>query len=432
MAIGTELLLGQIVDTNSSWIGEQLALAGIDSHFQTKVGDNLPRMAAALEQALERSDAVIVCGGLGPTPDDITREALAAVMGVELRRDEAVAERIRAMFYRRDREMPANNLQQADVPVGARVMDVQPGTAPGLICPVGRDVEGSDPPAPGRGPAGAAGTADTEKVIYAVPGVPWEMQKMVSECVLPDLQARAGERHVIRSRTLRTWGYSESGLAELLQPEMRRLDETGEATIAFLASGMEGLKVRLTAKAESDDAVKGVLAGVEARARAVIGDAVFGADDDTMESVVLALLRSRGLTLGLAESVTGGLISARLTDVPGASDVLQGAVVPYDRALKTTVLGAPDVNAVSSEMALAMAAGACRVLDADVGLATTGAAGPDPHEGAEPGTVWIGLHLDGEGEAVRVRFNMARTMVRQLGTITALNLLRTRLLARNG
>ena len=432
MAIGTELLLGQIVDTNSSWIGEQLALAGIDSHFQTKVGDNLARMIAALEQAVERSDAVIVCGGLGPTPDDITREALAAVMGVELRRDEAVAERIRAMFYRRDREMPANNLQQADVPVGARVMDVQPGTAPGLICPVRRAVEGSDPPASGRGPAGAAGTAGTEQVIYAVPGVPWEMQKMVSECVLPDLQDRAGERHVIRSRTLRTWGYSESGLAELLEPEMRRLDETGEATVAFLASGMEGLKVRITAKAESDDAVQRVLASVEARARAVIGEAVFGADDDTMESVVLGLLRSRGLTLGLAESVTGGLISARLTDVPGASDVLRGAVVPYDRALKTTVLGVPDVNAVSSEMAMAMAEGACRVLDADVGLATTGAAGPDPHDGAEAGTVWIGLQLDGEGEAVQVRFNMARAMVRQLGTITALNLLRTRLLARAG
>ena len=432
MAVGTELLLGQIVDTNSSWIGEQLALAGIDSHFQTKVGDNLPRMAAALEQALERSDAVIVCGGLGPTPDDITREAIAAVMGVELRRDEAVVERIRAMFYRRDRDMPANNLQQADVPVGARVMDVQPGTAPGLICPVRRAVEGSDPPASGRGPAGAAGTADAEQVIYAVPGVPWEMQKMVSECVLPDLQARAGARHVIRSRTLRTWGYSESGLAELLEPEMRRLDETGEATIAFLASGMEGLKVRITAKAESDGAVLRVLEGVEARARGVIGEAVFGADDDTMESVVLAGLRSRGLTLGLAESVTGGLISARLTDVPGASDVLRGAVVPYHRALKTEVLGVPDVAAVSSEMVLAMAAGACRVLGADVGLATSGAAGPDSHEGAEPGTVWIGLHLDGEGEAVKVRFNMGRPMVRQLSTITALNLLRTRLLARHG
>ena len=426
VAVGTELLLGQIVDTNSSWIGEQLALAGIDSHFQTKVGDNLPRMTAALEQALARSDAVIVCGGLGPTPDDITREAIAAVMGVELHRDEAVAERIRSMFYRRDRKMPANNLQQADVPAGARVMDVQPGTAPGLICPVGRVSGGSDEPAAGEA-ASSAG-----KVIYAVPGVPWEMQMMVGACVLPDLQARAGEQHVIRSRTLRTWGYSESGLAELLEPEMRRLDETGEATIAFLASGMEGLKVRITAKAADDETALRVLSGVEARARAVIGDAVFGADDDTMESVVLALMRARDLTLGLAESVTGGLIAARLTDVPGASDVLRGAVVPYGRTLKTGVLGAPDVAAVSSEMVLAMAAGACRVLGADVGLATSGAAGPDPHEGAEPGTVWIGLHLDGAGEAVQVRFNMARVMVRQLTTITALNLLRTRLLARAG
>ena len=425
VAVGTELLLGQIVDTNSSWIGEQLALAGIDSHFQTKVGDNLGRMTAALEQAVDRSDAVIVCGGLGPTPDDITRDAIAAVMGVGLRRDDAVVERIRAMFYRRDRDMPANNLQQADVPIGARVMDVQPGTAPGLICPVRR----------GTGPGGSAGgdeAAGEEKVIYAVPGVPWEMQKMVSECVLPDLQARAGERHVIRSRTLRTWGYSESGLAELLEPEMRRLDASGEATIAFLASGMEGLKVRITAKAEDDEAAERVLSGVESRARGVIGEAVFGTDDDTMESVVLALMRSAGLTLGLAESVTGGLIAARLTEVAGASDVLRGAVVPYDRALKTGVLGTPDVNAVSEEMALAMAAGACRVLGADVGLATTGAAGPGSHEGAEPGTVWIGLHLDGRGEAASVRFNMARVMVRQLGTITALNLLRTRLLSRDG
>ena len=414
MAVGTELLLGQIVDTNSSWIGEQLALAGIDSHFQTKVGDNLDRMVAAFEQALDRSDAVIVCGGLGPTPDDITRDAIAAVMGVELRRDDAVVERIRAMFYRRDRQMPANNLQQADVPVGARVMDVQPGTAPGLICPVRRGAGSADS-------AGGDGATGDEKVIYAVPGVPWEMQKMVSECVLPDLQSRAGERQVIRSRTLRTWGYSESGLAELLEPEMRRLDATGEATIAFLASGMEGLKVRITAKAADDEAAEGVLSAVESRARAVIG-----------EAVVLALMRSGGLTLGLAESVTGGLIAARLTEVPGASDVLRGAVVPYDRALKTGVLGAPDVNAVSSEMALAMAAGACRVLGADVGLATTGAAGPESHEGAEPGTVWIGLHLDGAPEAVRLRFNMARIMVRQLSTITALNLLRTRLLTRDG
>lgn len=425
VAVGTELLLGQIVDTNSSWIGEQLALAGIDSHFQTKVGDNHDRMVAALNQALDRSDAVIVCGGLGPTPDDITRDAIAAVMGVELRRDEAVVERIRAMFYRRDLEMPASNLSQADVPVGAIVMDVQPGTAPGLICPLRvRADRGAE-----AGPADGDSDQGSQKVIYAVPGVPWEMKKMVSGCVLGDLQARAGARQVIRSRTLRTWGHSESALAERLSDEMRRLDSTGEATIAFLASGIEGLKVRITAKAADDETAERVLARVESRARAVIGEAVFGTDDDTMESVVLAIMRSRGLTLALAESVTGGLIAARLTDVAGASDVLRGAVVPYHRSLKATVLGAPYVNAVSSEMALAMAAGARRVLGADVGLATTGAAGPEPHEGAEPGTVWIGLDIEGAIEASRVRFNMDRALVRQLGTITALNLLRTRLLA---
>ncbi len=408
VAVGTELLLGQIVDTNSTWIGEQLALAGIDSHFQTKVGDNLERMTSVLAQALHRSEAVIVCGGLGPTPDDITREAIAAVMGVPLRRDEALAERIRAMFYRRDRPMPANNLRQADVPVGARAMSVQPGTAPGLICPVDRE---------------------KEKVIYAVPGVPWEMRLMVTACVLEDLQARAGERQVIRSRTLRTWGHSESHLAELLNDEMSLLDHSGEATIAFLASGIEGLKVRITAKAVDSDAVNRVLSSVESRVRAVLGDTVFGVDDDTMESVVLGLMRSQRLTLGLAESLTGGMITSRLTEVVGASDVLRGGVVAYDRRIKTGVLGTADVPAVSEEMVLAMAEGACEVLGTDIGLATSGAAGPEPHEGAPPGTVWIGLHLNGVGEAVQVRFNMDRALVRQLTTITALNLLRTRLLA---
>ena len=420
VAVGTELLLGQIVDTNSAWIGEQLALAGIDSHYQTKVGDNLERMVAVLCQALDRSDAVIVCGGLGPTPDDITREALAAVMGVELRRDERVVKRIRGMFYSRDRDMPASNLRQADVPRGARVIDVQPGTAPGLICPIkAQAASGSS----------AGRSEHSEKVIYAVPGVPWEMKKMVTGCIVGDLRARCGQRQVIRSRTLRTWGHSESGLAELLGAEMRRLDDTGEATIAFLASGWEGLKVRVTAKAADEAEAQGVLAGVEARIRKLIGDAVFGVDDDTMESVVLDLMRERGLTLALAESLTGGLIAARLTEVAGASAILRGAVVPYHRALKVDMLGAPDIAAVSEEMALAMAAGASRVLGADVGLSTTGAAGPEPHEHAEPGIVWIGLSLDGKAEAVRVRFNTDRALVRQLTTITALNLLRTRLLA---
>lgn len=409
VAVGTELLLGQVVDTNSAWIGEQLAAAGIDSFHQTKVGDNHDRLVGALELALGRSDAVVVCGGLGPTPDDITREALAAVMGAELVRDEAVAERIRSRFASRGREMAANNLRQADVPAGASVIGVQPGTAPGLVCPVRRG---------GR-----------DKVVYAVPGVPWEMREMMSEAVLPDLAERAGARSVIASRVLRTWGRSESGLAEVLDGEIARLDRTGEATIAFLASGWEGLKVRITARAADSAGAGRALDEVEGRVRGLIGDSVFGTDGDTMESVVLGLLADRGLTLGVAESLTGGLIAARLTEMTGASAAFRGGVVAYDRSVKTGVVGAPDVAAVSEEMALGLAERVCDLLGCDVGLATTGAAGPDPHEGAEPGTVWVGLWLGGRGEAVRLSLPFDRPRVRQFTTISALDLLRRRLLA---
>ena len=403
VAVGTELLLGQIVDTNSSWIGEQLALAGIDSHYQTKVGDNLDRMTEVLRLALDRSDAVIVCGGLGPTQDDITREAIAAVMGVGLVRDEAIVERIRAMFGGRGRPMPDNNLRQAEVPEGASVNPAMPGTAPGLICPVG------------------------EKVIHAVPGVPWEMREMITVGVLPDLQRRAGITSVIRSRTLRTWGQSESGLAEQLDDEIRRLDDAGTATIAFLASGWEGLKVRITAKAATGHDAIAVLDDEEARVRAIIGDVVFGLDDDTMESVVLDHLRGRGLTLALAESLTGGLIASRLTAHPGSSGVFRGGVIPYHRDLKQSVLGAPDVPAVSEEMVIAMAEGVCRLLGADVGLAVSGVAGPAPHEGIDPGVLWIGLHLAGRSEAVNLTLPFDRERIRQFTCIMSLNLLRTRL-----
>ena len=252
VAVGTELLLGQIVDTNSSWIGEQLALAGIDSFFQTKVGDNMGRILQAFELALSRSDAVIVCGGLGPTHDDITRDALARLMGVELRHDPAVAERIRAMFTARGRVMSDNNLRQADVPVGASLIAEMPGTAPGLVCPIG------------------------DQVIYAVPGVPSEMKEMMTGTIVPDLKRRSGAAFVIKSRTLRTWGQSESSLAEMLAPRIEALDSAGNPTIAFLASGIEGIKVRITAKAGDDRAALDLIEAEEARVRAVLGSLVFG------------------------------------------------------------------------------------------------------------------------------------------------------------
>ena len=406
VAVGTELLLGQIVDTNSSYIGEQLALVGIDSHFQTKVGDNWDRIKAVITQALDRSDAVIVCGGLGPTQDDITRDVIADIMGVPLVRDEALVEKIRAIFGGRGRPFPENNLRQADVPVGAALIAQMPGTAPGLVCPVG------------------------DKVIYAVPGVPYEMVEMVQGTVLPDLERRAGITAIIKSRTLRTWGDSESGLAEKLHEEFVRLENGGAATIAFLASGMEGIKVRITAKADTEPEVDAVLAEEEARVRAIIGPVVFGVDDDTMESVVLDLLKAQGLTLGLAESLTGGLIASRICDIPGASEAFRGAIVSYASEIKFDVLGVPEGPVVSEAAVRAMAEGAARVLGADCAIAVTGVAGPAAQDGEEPGVVWMATLVDGEVVATRAKFPFDRNRTRQFTTITVMNALRMRLLAR--
>ena len=379
IAVGTELLLGQIVDTNSSWIGEQLALSGIDSHFQTKVGDNAERIASALRIALDRSDAVIMCGGLGPTQDDITRDVIADVLGVALVRRADLEERIRAMFGSRGRAMPENNLRQADVPEGAEVIAEMPGTAPGLVCPVG------------------------DRVVYAVPGVPYEMKEMVGGTVLSDLRRRAGVASVIRSRTLRTWGHSESGLAEMLADRIAELDELGNPTLAFLASGIEGLKVRITAKAAGDASAEAILDAEEARLRGLIGHLVFGVDHETMESVVVDLLRGQGLTLGVAESLTGGLITSRLTDVPGASDVLRGGVVSYASGVKFDLLGVPEGPVVSAASAEAMADGVRRVLGSDVGISATGVAGPAEQEGQPVGTVFLGVAMDDHAEALAIR-----------------------------
>lgn len=418
VAIGTELLLGQIVDTNSSYIGEQLALAGLDSHFQTKVGDNLDRIVAVLELALERSDAVICCGGLGPTQDDLTREAIARVMGVALESDEAMEERIVEMFAGRGRRMPMNNLRQAQRPAGSRFIEQLPGTAPGLVCPVRR----SD---------GAGGSID--KVVYAVPGVPWEMREMLSGTILPDLQRRAGITSVIVSRTLRTWGESESGLAELLSGRIDHLDGTGNPTLAFLASGIEGLKVRLTAKGADVDAANTALDEEEAEVRALLGPLVFGVDDDTMESVVLDLLGRSNRTLAVAESLTGGLIGARICSVPGASSSFLGGVVSYATEVKRELLGVPDGPVVTEEAAVAMAAGAARLLGADVGIAATGVAGPDAVEGLDPGTVCLAVVVGdpadgGRQVATTVRLPGGRNQVRDFSVITLLGMLRRTLI----
>ena len=408
VAIGTELLLGQIVDTNSTFIAEQLAGAGIDCVFQTRVGDNLDRIVEALEIALSRSDAVVTCGGLGPTQDDITREAVARVMGVTLRRDPGLLEVVEEFFAARGREMAASNAKQADLPEGASAIPQRRGTAPGLVCPVG------------------------EKVVYCLPGVPDELREMVGRAVLPDLRARSGEQSVILSRTLRTWGLSESTLAEVVAPRLEHLDRAGGGapTIAFLASGIEGIKLRVTVKAPDAASAEVALAREEAELRHLLGTRVFAVDDETMEHAVGRLLLGRGLTLAVAESFTGGLIASRIVAVAGASRWFRGGVVAYAAEVKHEVLSVPPGPVVTADAAASMAAGVRRLLGADVGLATTGVAGPDPQEGRAPGTAFAGVALlAGPPEGVALRLFGDRARIRQIGTISALDELRRRLLA---
>jgi nicotinamide-nucleotide amidase len=388
VAVGTELLLGQIVDTNSSWIGEHLALIGIDSLFQVKVGDNFGRMEATIRQALERSDAVICCGGLGPTQDDITRDVIAAIMGVEMVRDDKIADHIRNIFEGRGRPMPENNLRQADVPAGAITIAQMPGTAPGLVCPIG------------------------DKVIYAVPGVPHEMREMMEGTVLDNLRRRSGETSIIHSRVIRTWGYGESALAETLADHVDALDESGHATIAFQASGIEGIKVRVTAKAENHDAAEKIIAAEVELIREQIGDHIFGYDDETMESIVLGMLRERSLTVAAGESLTGGILSTRITALDPKMEIFKGSVVSL-------------VGDLDGEDGAIVAARAARdAIGADIGIAVIGPRDPDAHP---PGTVFAGVALPGADHAKTVALPGVLSRMRSYAVITLLDLLRKRL-----
>ena len=407
VAVGTELLLGQIPDTNSQWLGQQLAANGIGSHFHQHVGDNHERIVLAFRTALARADAVIVCGGLGPTQDDITRAALAEVMNVPLERHAELVDVIAAMFQGRGRAMPENNLLQADVPRGAFVIAQTRGTAPGLICLVG------------------------QKVVYAVPGVPYEMTDMFERAILPDLLARsraAGESSVITSRVLRTWGASESALAEAVAERFEALELDERVTIAFLASGIEGIKVRLTARGDDVEHAAMLLANEERHVRALIkerlGDIIFGVDDETMEDAVAQRLLARGATLAVAESITGGLIASRLVNVSGASAWFRGGVVSYASQVKFDLLGVPSGPVVSGEAAEAMARGVAAVLGSDIGLSVTGVAGPDDQDGQPPGTVFVGVAVGERVQHVALRLPGDRPRIRAYSAISALDALR--------
>lgn len=409
ISVGTELLLGQITDTNATYICQRLAECGIPVYFRQTVGDNFDRVQQAFRLAWSRAELVVFTGGLGPTEDDLTKEAVAAALGAELVEDADALAHLEQFFARRGRTMTPNQRRQALIPAGATAILNRWGTAPGVFW----EVDG--------------------RVVVMVPGVPREMRGMMDEFVIPELRRRGWTGgDVIRSRVLRTVGIGEGHLEELI----RDLIHTTNPTVAPLAHVGE-VHLRITARGRPEE-VDRMLEQTERKLRDRLGEAVYGTDGETLDEVVARLLRTRGLTVAVGESCTGGLVGQRLTSVPGSSAFFLGAVVAYDNRAKRSLLGVPDhllqsFGAVSTEVAGAMAQGARRAFGADLGLGITGIAGPGGGTEAKPvGRVYLAL-ADGEGtRTAQADFGEepGREGVRRLASQAALNLLRRYLLER--
>ena len=401
VGVGTELLLGQIANTNARWMSEHLAAIGVDVLYHQVVGDNLARVVSVLGLALDRADVALVTGGLGPTEDDLTRDAIAAYLGVRMTRQPEIEELLWRKFERYGREMPANNLRQADVPEGLRTITPDLGTAPGLVADL---------------PEG--------KRIYAVPGVPAEMVEMMEGTILPELAALTGPSAIV-SRTLRGTGIGESRVAEIL---LDLFEASANPSVAYLASSGE-VKVRLTAKASSREAADTLLAPLVEEVVRRLGPAVFTTTDEELEEAVGRLLVAAGRTVACAESLTGGGVGRRLTSVPGSSDYFVGSAVTYTARAKHEVLGVSSATLdgpgpVSEACALEMAAGARRIFDADLGISFTGAAGPDAHAGERPGAVWVALDAEDVIHARAFQAPGGRQRVRRWAEQAGLDLLR--------
>ena len=367
LAVGTELLLGNILNSDARDLSRLLAAMGINVHYHSVVGDNSGRLKAAVELAKSRADILITTGGLGPTCDDLTKQVLAEAFGKKLVFHPECADAIRAYFSRSGRAMTDNNLQQAYLPEGCTILENNWGTAPGCAFQSG------------------------DNYVIMLPGPPRECVPMFREKAAPWL-ARLSEG-VIRSRTLRVFGSGESEVETLLRDRMNALTNP---TLAPYAKEGE-VELRITAKAATKDEAAALIAPVETEVRTLLGSLVYGADVTSLEQVVLGQLKEKGLTLGTAESCTGGLIAKRMTDLPGASAVFRGGVVSYVNDVKRDVLGVPQAlldeqGAVCADVAEAMARGARRVLGCDLAVSATGVAGPDSDERGNPvGLVYVAL-----------------------------------------
>lgn len=403
ITIGTELLLGEIVDTNSAFLAETLATCGVNVYYKSTVGDNMSRMVNVIKQAWERSDLVITSGGLGPTSDDLTKEAVAAALGLEMVFDDEAWAMVQARYMHRHTKMAANNRRQAMIPKGARLIPNSWGTAPGIIYESG------------------------SKAIVCLPGVPRELVGMMQEVVVPFIReklARQGE--IITSRTIRFIGIGESNLEEELSD---LIEQQTNPTIA-LYPGLGEVRVRLTARASSLQAAQDLIAPIEAAIKARAGEFIYGYDDDSLEAVVGRLLLERKLTISVAESCTGGLVSHRLTNVPGSSGYYMQGAVTYSNDAKHEVLGVPyetlqRYGAVSYQTAAAMAEGVRRWAKTDLGVGITGIAGPGGGTATKPvGLVYAAISGPKGTKTQKFHFSGDRLQVKERTSSYVLNMIR--------
>lgn len=401
LTIGNELLLGETIDTNAAWLGQRLAEEGIRVARRATVADEAPEIRAAMAQALERTGVLLCTGGLGPTRDDVTRAVAAQLFGRTIRVDPELLARLEARFAAMGRPMAESNRSQAEVPDDARVLPNRRGSAPGIV------LERED---------GA--------LLVLLPGVPVEMRAMLEESVIPLLRERWPERgRPIRHHVLRTTGIPESELADRLDDVLPELAPLG---VAFLPS-WQGVDLRLTSWAAlSEDELETAFRSAEQRVRERAGRYVYGTGTRELADAVADALRSRALTLALAESCTGGLLAERLTSRPGASDYLLGGVVAYANAAKVTTLGVDENTlerdgAVSEYVALEMARGARSRFGADAAVSITGIAGPGGGSAEKPvGTVWVGVALGTRERTWLLRLNGEREEIRERSAQAAL------------
>ena len=400
IAIGTEILLGDIVNTNAAYLARKLAQLGINTFHQEVVGDNPERVLETFERAFERANVVITSGGLGPTQDDLSKEMGAQFFGVSLKEDPEARAHIESYMHRLGRTITENNWKQAMLPDGSIPLYNHNGTAPGFI--LNRD----------------------ERILIMLPGPPSEMIPMFDELVVPYLRSLSED--VLLSRTLHICGVGESAVESILQARMR---EMSNPTLAPYAK--EGtVDLRITAKAKSEELAKSMIAPVEEEIRSIFGRQIFGVDEDTLESVIVELLAERGWHVATAESCTAGWASGRIVNYPGASKVLEGGLVTYSNEAKMSLLGVKketleQFGAVSVQTAAEMAEGAAKVLGTETAISITGIAGPGGGTPDKPvGTVCVGVYCQGKVKTERFHFSRNREANRRLSVVKALDMLR--------